>query len=183
MNVRVDELIRHLAPESLGTKANPLVSLGALAILFATASCVIEARPEAVEETPRKEVIQPPGVMRLPVFSSGVRSGNLIFLSGAIGALPNVSPPTLVEGGIVPEARQAMDNLGAVLDAADVGWEDVVKCTVFLADMADFAAFNEVYAGYFESDPPARSALATGGLAFDARVEVECIAAVPEGGE
>ncbi len=149
--------------------------------------CVIEERPDRAaasgedDDEPRKEIITPEGVTRLPVFSSGVRSGDFIFLSGAIGALPGVSPPTLVEGGIRAEARQAMDNLGAVLEAAGAGWEDVVKCTVFLADMADYAAFNEVYQEYFPSDPPARSALAAAGLAFDAKVEVECIAAAPEG--
>lgn len=149
--------------------------------LFLSA-CSVEARPasdELGDAPPRKEVIQPEGVTRLPVFSSGVRTGDLVFLSGAIGALPGVYPPALVEGGIVPEARMAMDNLGRVLEAAGAGWADVVKCTVFLADMADFGAFNEVYAGYFDSDPPARSALAAAGLAFDARVEVECIAAAP----
>ena len=136
----------------------------------------------AAEPAPRKEIIQPEGVARLPVFSSAVRSGNLIFLSGAIGALPGVSPPTLAEGGIVPETRQTMDNLATVLDAAGAGWEDVVKCTVFLADMADYATFNEVYLEYFPEDPPARSALAAAGLAFDARVEVECVAAAPDDG-
>jgi len=133
------------------------------------------------EPAPRKEIIQPEGVARLPVFSSAVRSGDLIFLSGAIGALPGVSPPTLAEGGIVPETRQTMDNLATVLEAAGAGWGDVVKCTVFLADMSDYATFNEVYLEYFPEDPPARSALAAAGLAFDARVEVECIAAAPEG--
>ena len=149
-------------------------------------SCSIEARQDRGEATqeveprqsPHKQIVQPEGVTRLPVFSSGVRSGNLIFLSGAIGALPGVDPPTLVEGGIQPEARMAMANLGAVLQEAQAGWEDVVKCTVFLADMSDYAAFNEVYLEYFPSDPPARSAVAVAGLAFDARVEVECIAAV-----
>lgn len=165
-----------------------------LSFTLAIGGCRVELRPPdgntsesrtGLEDVrpPAKEVIQPEGVARLPVFSSGVRSGDLIFLSGAIGALPGVSPPTLVQGGIVPEARQAMENLGEVLEAANADWDDVVKCTVFLADMAEFAAFNEVYASYFDEDPPARSALAAAGLAFDARVEVECIAAAPVGGE
>ena len=160
----------------------------ACSLSLAVTACSNEERAdrvpfsEAVEvPNPRKEIIQPEGVMRLPVFSSAVRSGDFIFLSGAIGALPGVSPPTLIEGGIQPEARLAMENLGAVLEAANAGWEDVVKCTVFLADMADFALFNEVYQEFFPADPPARSALAASGLAFNARVEVECIAAVPEG--
>ncbi len=149
-------------------------------------SCSIEERGDrglvegGAEATPgpQKQIIQPEGVTRLPVFSSAVRSGGFIFLSGAIGALPGVNPPTLAEGGIEPEARMAMANLGAVLEAADASWEDVVKCTVFLADMSDYAAFNQVYLEFFPSDPPARSAVAVAGLAFDARVEVECIAAV-----
>jgi len=154
-------------------------------VAFLCLSCSIEEREDRsrVEDgsgaasRPQKEIIQPEGVARLPVFSSAVRAGDFIFLSGAIGALPGVSPPTLAEGGIEPEARRAMANLGAVLEAANAGWEDVVKCTVFLADMSDYAAFNEVYLEFFPSEPPARSAVAVAGLAFDARVEVECIAA------
>ncbi len=156
-----------------------------LLVALLCSSCSIEARrdrgqaADGVEATqaPRKEIIQIEGVARLSVFSSAVRSGDFIFLSGVIGALPGVDPPTLAEGGIQPEARMAMANLGVVLEASGAGWEDVVKCTVFLADMSDYAAFNEVYLEYFPSDPPARSAVAVAGLAFDARVEVECIAA------
>lgn len=131
--------------------------------------------------TPRKQIIQPEGVPRLPVFSSAVRSGDLIFLSGAIGAVPGVDPPRLVEGGIVPETRRTMENLRTVLAAAGATLDDVLKCTVFLADMADYAAMNETYIQFFESDPPARSALAASGLALGARVEIECIAAAPAG--
>ena len=173
------------APRAAGTRRarrGAACMLGALAVGCAPAGSADAASGQAAAEpAPRKEIIQPEGVARLPVFSSAVRSGDLIFLSGAIGALPGVSPPTLAEGGIIPETRQTMDNLAAVLEAAGAGWQDVVKCTVFLADMADYATFNEVYLEYFPEDPPARSALAAAGLAFDARVEVECIAAAPEG--
>ena len=122
-------------------------------------ACAPQGTPDATDQAPvdepapRKQIIQPEGVARLPVFSSAVRSGDLIFLSGAIGALPGVSPPTLAQGGVIPETRQAMDNLRVVLEAAGVGWEDVVKCTVFLANMADYAAFNEVYLEYFPPGP------------------------------
>ncbi len=164
------------------------VSRGLIAMVvagLAATACTIETRAErgraadagGFAQGPLKQIIQPEGVPRLPVFSSAVRSGDYIFLSGAIGALPGVTPPTLVEGGIQAEAKMAMDNLGTVLEAAGAGWGDVVKCTVFLADMSEYAAFNEVYVGYFPSDPPARSAMAVAGLVFDARVEVECIAA------
>lgn len=147
-------------------------------------ACTIEQRtdrtPVQAEDT-RRQIIQPEGVARLPVFSSAVRSGDFIFLSGALGALPGVTPPQLIEGGIEAETRQTMENIIAVLDAADATLEDLIKCTVFLADIADYAAMNSVYVEYFPSDPPARSALAGSGLALGALVEIECIAAVPEG--
>ena len=127
-----------------------------------------------------KEIIRPEGVPSLPVFSPAVRSGGLIFLSGAIGARPGVNPPELVAGGVIPETHQTMENIITVLDAAGAALLDLIKCTVFLADISDYAAVNEVYIQYFPSDPPARSAVAGSGLALGARVEIECIAAVPE---
>lgn len=149
-----------------------------------TFACTIEERtdrtPREVENT-RKQIIQPEGVARLPVFSSAVRSGDMIYLSGALGALPGVMPPQLIEGGIEAETRQTMENIIAVLDAAGATLDDLIKCTVFLADIDDYAAMNAVYVEYFPSDPPARSALAGSGLALGALVEIECIAAVPEG--
>lgn len=160
---------------------------GALAVVLVAASCTVEPRTDrggaqAVDDHgPRREVITPPGVARLPVFASAIRSGDFIFLSGAIGALPGVNPPQVVEGGIEAEAHQAMQNIETVLAAAGAGWGDVVKCTVFLENMEDYAAFNEVYASYFDGDPPARSALGADGLALGALVEVECVAAAPEG--
>jgi reactive intermediate/imine deaminase len=159
-------------------------------VTIALAGCTLEQRTDRDLEsgtgggdvTPRRQIIQPEGAPRLPVFSSAIRSGDFIFLSGAIGARPGVNPPVLVDGGIKAETRQAIENLVAVLDAAGATLADVVKCTVFLADIADYAAMNEAYLEYFTSDPPARSALAASGLALGARVEIECIAAVPEGG-
>ncbi len=154
-----------------------------LGLLLTAAACTIEPRTDrpaqgASDDAPRKEVVEVPGVARLPVFSSAIRSGDFIFLSGAIGTVPG-GEMRLVEGGIVPETRQTLENLQNVIQAAGGSMADMVKCTVFLADMADYAAMNEVYLEFFTADPPARSALATGGLAFDARVEIECIAAAP----
>lgn len=149
----------------------------------AVTGCTIEQRTDRdgpAEESTRRQIIQPEGVARLPVFSSAVRTGDLIFLSGQIGALPGVAPPQLVEGGIEPEARQTMENIVAVLDAAGATLDDLVKCTVFLADIDDYAAMNEVYQEFFPSDPPARSAMAGSGLALGALVEIECIAVAPE---
>ena len=161
-------------------------SVLAAAAILQSAGCTIQERTDRGgdgdgTESTRRQIIQPEGVARLPVFSSAVRSGDFIFLSGALGALPGVSPPRLVEGGIGAETRQTMDNIIAVLDAAGATLEDLVKCTVFLADIDDYAAMNAVYVEYFPSDPPARSAVAGSGLALGALVEIECIAAVPEG--
>ena len=107
-------------------------------------------------------------------FSDAVVVGDLIFLSGQIGNLPG--RPELAPGGIGPEARQTMDNIGAVLEANGSSFDKVIKCTVMLADIAEWGAFNEVYASYFTPPYPARSAFAAAGRALGARVEVECIA-------
>lgn len=152
-------------------------------LVLSLAGCTFEQRTDRnrAPATVRKQIIQPAGVARLPVFSSAVRSGNFIFLSGALGALPGVMPPQLVEGGIEAETRQTMENIIAVLDAAGATLQDLIKCTVMLADIADYAAMNAVYLEYFPSDPPARSAFAGTGLALGALVEIECIAAAPAG--
>ena len=107
-------------------------------------------------------------------FSQAVEVGGFIFLSGQIGTAPGSD--ALVEGGIEAEARQTMDNIGAALDGLGLSFDDVVKCTVMIDDMADWPAFNAVYASYFEGDFPARSAFGADGLALGAAVEVECIA-------
>ena len=108
-------------------------------------------------------------------FSAAVRVGDMLYLSGAIGKRPETL--ALVEGGIAAEARQAMDNIGQVLAASGLGFADVVKCTVMLADMGEWRAFNEVYVGYFEPGRlPARSAFGATGLALGARVEIEAMA-------
>jgi len=154
----------------------------ALASTLALSRCTIEQRTDrdpAREGSNARQVIQPEGVARLPVFSSAIRSGDLIFLSGQLGALPGVTPPRLVEGGVEAETRQTMENITAVLDAAGATLTDIVKCTVFLADIDDYAAMNEVYQEYFPESPPARSAVAGSGLALGALVEIECIAAAP----
>ena len=127
------------------------------------------------EPTPIEHIV-PEGVARLPVFTPAVRVGDLVFLSGAIGTPPS-GELRVVEGGVGPETRATMDNIGSILGAMGLGFEDLVKCTVFLADIADYAAMNEVYVTYFEGmEPPARSAMAGSGLALGAKVEIECIA-------
>ncbi len=109
-------------------------------------------------------------------FSEGVRVGNLVFLSGQVGLKPGTLE--LVPGGMVAEARQTLDNIRASLTAHGMSMTNVVKCTVMLADMSEWGAFNEIYKEYFSEPFPARSAIGANGLALGARVEVECIAAV-----
>jgi 2-iminobutanoate/2-iminopropanoate deaminase len=112
--------------------------------------------------------------MGLP-FSDAVRVGGVLYLSGQIGNLPGRM--ALVPGGIEPETRQMMDNIARVLNAAGVSFGDVFKCTVMLADMSEWATFNEVYVSYFKPDRlPARSAFAARALALGAAVEMECCA-------
>ena len=106
-------------------------------------------------------------------FSSAVEADGWIYLAGELGTTPEAG---LVPGGIEPETRQTMDNIQATLAANNLSWDNVVKCTVFLADIAEWPAFNEVYKTYFTGNYPARSALGANGLALGARVEIECIA-------
>ena len=110
-----------------------------------------------------------------PPFSQAVRVGDILFMSGAIGIVPGTRE--LAPGGIDGETRQAMDNIGAVLKANDLSFDNVVKCTVMLADMAKWGDFNKVYVTYFKPGRlPARSAFGASGLARNAQVEVECLA-------
>jgi 2-iminobutanoate/2-iminopropanoate deaminase len=128
----------------------------------------------ALGQAQDKEVINNPGTaLGLPL-SSVVKVGNLLFLSGQIGSKPGTRGP--VEGGTEAEVRQAMENIKSTLENAGSSMDRVAKCTVFLADMADFAAMNQVYSSYFPKDPPARSTVAVKGLALGAHVEIECIA-------
>ena len=109
-------------------------------------------------------------------FSDAVRVGDMLYLSGKIGNIPGTSQ--LAEGGIQGETRQTMENIKSSLEKYGSSLDEVVKCTVFLADMAEWGAMNEVYVTYFPVNKPARSALGASGLALDARVEIECLAAM-----
>ena len=109
-------------------------------------------------------------------FSEAVRHGDTLYLSGQVGIAPGTM--ALVSGGIREETRQTMENIKASLEAHGCSLANVVKCTVMLADISEWSAFNEVYVTYFSRPYPARSALGANGLALGARVEIECIAAV-----
>ena len=129
--------------------------------------------PEAGPEAPLAVAPESATLGELP-FSPGVRAGDFLFLSGAIGNAPGTTE--LVSQDVGEQTRRAMENLRAVLRAGGADLDDVVKCTVFLVDMADYGAMNEAYAAVWPGHPPARSTVAGSGLALGARVEIECIA-------
>jgi 2-iminobutanoate/2-iminopropanoate deaminase len=141
------------------------IAAGVMAIMAGTASAQSMERP-AVEHIGQPML----GEQRLP-FSSAVRVGDLLILSGQLGNTPDGKLPE----GMEAQARQAMENIGAILKGQGLGFGDVVKCTVMLDDMKAWPAFNKVYVTYFPDGKfPARSAFGADGLALGALVEVEC---------
>jgi len=110
-------------------------------------------------------------------YSPAIRAGNLLFISGQIPINPATGE--LIAGSITAEADQVMRNLSALLKAAGLGFEHVVRTTVYLADMNDFSAMNEVYARYLVDPPPARATVQVARLPRDVRIEVDAIAAIP----
>ena len=108
-------------------------------------------------------------------YSQGIVSGGLLFCSGQAALEPGSG--VLVQGGIEPETERVMANLTAVLDAAGCTWDDVVKATIFLVDMDDFAAVNGIYGRFVGNPPPARSTVGVAALPKGARVEIEVVAA------
>jgi 2-iminobutanoate/2-iminopropanoate deaminase len=119
-------------------------------------------------------IVSPDAPAPIGPYSQAVRSSNDLFCSGQIPIDPRTGE--LVDGDVAAQTERALENLGAVLSAAGYGYGDVVKTTLFLIDMNDFAAVNAVYARYFERAKPARSTVAVAGLPKGARVEIDCIA-------
>jgi len=109
-------------------------------------------------------------------YSQAVKAGNIVFCSGQIPIDPKTGD--FVSEDVAEQTEQVLKNLSAVLEAAGASLNDVVKTTVFLADMNDFAAMNEVYTRYFSENKPARATVQAARLPRDARVEIECIAVV-----
>ncbi|HEX6810774.1 MAG TPA: Rid family detoxifying hydrolase [Planctomycetota bacterium] len=152
-----------------GLRARP--ALAASLVLHLLAAC------QGSASRPPEFFPAPAGPMQTLPFSEAVAANGFLFVSGQIGTLPGKLE--LAPGGIAAEAKQTLANMQAVLERHGASLRDVVKCTVFLADIAEWPAFNEVYRQFFQAPFPARSALAASGLALQARVEVECIARLP----
>jgi 2-iminobutanoate/2-iminopropanoate deaminase len=121
-----------------------------------------------------KQAITPPKGKAIGPYSLGIASGDLVFISGQIPL--DGATGKLVEGDVSAQARQSLENLRAVLEAAGLSFAHVVKTTIFLTDMGDFAAVNEVYKGYVTEPYPARSTIAVAALPMAAKVEIEMIA-------
>jgi reactive intermediate/imine deaminase len=132
--------------------------------------------PEQGPHAPAEFLTTPENAARGFPFSEAVRVDNLLFLSGKVGVDPETGD--LAPGGIGPETRQTLENIEVALQRYGSSMDRVVKCTVFLADIAEWGAMNEVYREFFSGSFPARSAVGGGGLALGARVEIECIAVV-----
>lgn len=107
-------------------------------------------------------------------YSQAIALDGLVFTSGQLGLEPATG--AMVEGGVAAQAERALANLGAVLEAAGSSFDDVVKCTIFLVDMADFAAVNEVYSRFMPTPPPARTTVAVAALPKAALVEIDAVA-------
>jgi 2-iminobutanoate/2-iminopropanoate deaminase len=131
---------------------------------------LIALSPPVLEAQTAKEVLPIPGAAN-PNLSAAVKAGDLIFFAGQLGT----GQGGLVPGGIKAETQKTLENIKRVVEAAGTTMERLVKCTVFLADINDFSAMNEVYRTFWPKDPPARSTVAVAGLVLNARIEIECI--------
>lgn len=140
---------------------------GAVLVMMMTA-----AAPLAAQE---RQAIRPEGGSTRGPYTPGIRHGAVVYASGQLG----FAGGALVPGGIRAETRQALENLERIFQAAGTSLRHALKCSVFLTDMTDFAAMNEVYVTFFPDDPPARTTVAVAALPVPgARVEIDCIAAI-----
>ena len=124
----------------------------------------------------RQAVSTPSAPAAIGPYSQAVRAGSLLFISGQIPIDPSTG--TLVEGSIGDQTHRVFRNIGAILEAAGASFDHVVRTTVYLADMNDFAAMNEVYGTYFRAPAPARATVQAARLPKDARVEIDVIASL-----
>ncbi len=122
-------------------------------------------------------VFSPAAPRPIGPYNQAIRSGDLVFCSGQVAIDPATG--TLVDGDAAVQAKQVLRNLAAVLAAAGLSLRDVVKTTIYLADMADFSAVNEAYGAGFDNEPPARSTVGVAALPLGARVEIDAVAVGP----
>ena len=137
------------------------------------------ARPSGGAKAAGRHAVAAPGAPQaIGPYSPAIRAGNLLFISGQIPLDPATG--ALVQGDIAAQTEQVMRNIGALLAAGGAGFDHVVRTTVFLLDMNDFSAMNEVYGRFVVDPPPARATVQVARLPRDARVEIDVIAVLPE---
>jgi reactive intermediate/imine deaminase len=149
----------------------------ALFFSFAGSAAMLSAPEEARGPASGPQYFAPPSNGASLPLSEAVRVNEMLYLTGQIGTIPGTA--NLVEGGVSGETRRVLENMKAILERHGSSLEHVVKCTIFLVDMKDRAAFNEVYREFFKTNLPARSTVAVSGLALGAKIEIECIAFIP----
>ena len=148
-----------------------LVAILALLALPAAGCAGGQSHSEGSMRTPIKTVNAPAPIAP---YSQGIISGDFIFVSGQGGTDP--ATKKLVEGGVKAETKQTFENIKSILEAAGSSMDKVMKCNVYLRDINDFAAMNEVYSTFFSAPYPARTTIQAGALPGDIAVEIECIA-------
>ena len=134
-------------------------------------------RSENTSGALREAISAPDAPKAMGAYSPAIRAGNLLFVSGQIPIEP--ASGNLITGDMTAQADQVMRNLTALLRAAGLGFEHVVRTTVYLADMNEFAAMNEIYSRYIVEPPPARATVQVARLPRDVKIEVDCIAVIP----
>jgi reactive intermediate/imine deaminase len=141
-------------------------------IAIATGALIMATTTQAAPTRPVVEHFSAPPINGTPApYSKAVRVGDVLYLSGAIGRGPDGKPPE----GIAAQTKATMNDIGATLKQAGLGYDRIFHCTVFLSDMKNWPDFNKVYVGYFPDGPlPARSAVGVNGLALGALLEIEC---------
>jgi 2-iminobutanoate/2-iminopropanoate deaminase len=122
----------------------------------------------------REIVVTDRGPKAIGPYSQAVKANGFVFVSGQVAIDPKTQQ--IIEGAIVPQTERVMENLKGIVEASGSSLDKVVKTTVFLADMNDFAAMNEIYARYFPANPPARATVQVSRLPKDVRVEIEVVA-------
>lgn len=124
----------------------------------------------------KQTVFAPKGIKPMGPYTPAIRMGDLLFISGQVGIDPETGK--FVEGGVAEQARQVLENLKGLVESGGSSMDKVLKTTMFLTNMADFATVNEVYTQYFASEPPARSTIQVVALPGGALVEIEAIASI-----
>ncbi len=144
-----------------------------IVFIFSFSFCQTEEATEPEQEAVQKEVIKMEQAEGRP-FSPAVKFGDLLFLSGSIGMDPETNE---LPQDVGAQTKQCLENLGLILRQANMDYSDAVRCTVYLADLEDYAEMNKAYIAFFPEDPPARACVQVAGLVRDAKVEISMIAA------